>query len=75
MGTRLLLMAFTSFCPPANDALLFAIAAHHEAVDVLQENDRQPVLIAVHDEAGRLFPEPSQKNDVTELDRPQAGRT
>ncbi len=38
----------------ANDAGLLGIAADHEAVDVLQENERHAALIAIHDEAGGL---------------------
>ena len=38
-----------------DDARAFGVAADHKAVDVLQENDRQPVLIAIHHEPGGLF--------------------
>ena len=40
--------------PGSNNAGLFGIAAHHEAVDVLEKDKRHPALIAVHDEAGGL---------------------
>ena len=38
----------------ADDPALFRIAADHEAGHILEENDRQPGLIAVHDEARGL---------------------
>src|SRR5262249_30285767 len=37
-----------------DDPGLLGIAADHEAVYILEENDRQAGLIAVHDEAGGL---------------------
>ena len=39
----------------ADNAAPLRIATHHEAVDVMQEDERNQVLIAVHDEARRLF--------------------
>ena len=38
-----------------DDSLLLAVAADHESVDVLQENQRQPFLIATHDKSSRLL--------------------
>ena len=53
-GTVALLTAFTSFAPLRMMPLLLGVAADHEAVDVLQEEERQPGLVAVHDEPRRL---------------------
>ena len=42
-------------CAGANDARPLRILAHHEAVDVVQKDQRDQILIAIHDEAGRLL--------------------
>src|SRR5262249_25750265 len=39
----------------ADDAGLLGFLAHHEAVDVLKKDDRDPGLITVHDEARGLI--------------------
>ena len=39
----------------ADDAAPFRLLAHHEAVDVVQEDERRQLLIAVQDEARGLF--------------------
>ena len=36
------------------DALLLGLLTDHEAVDVLQEDDRDAALVAIHDKAGGL---------------------
>ena len=38
----------------ANDPALFRVASDHEAGDVLEKNDRQSGLVAIHDEARRF---------------------
>ena len=53
-GTRLLADDVHEFRPGLDDARLLGIAADHEAVHVLQKDQRRPGLVAVHDEAGRL---------------------
>ncbi len=40
------------FCAGADDAAPFGVFADHEAVDVVKENERDAVLVAIHDEAG-----------------------
>src|SRR6266481_5432229 len=39
----------------ADDAAPLGVFADHEAVDVVQKNERDAVLVAVHDEAGGFF--------------------
>ena len=39
----------------ADDAAPFRVAADHEAVDVVQKDQRNQVLVAVHDEARGFF--------------------
>src|SRR6201999_1438280 len=51
----------------ADDAAPLGIFADHEAVDVVQENQRDAVLVAVHDEACGLFGGFSV-DDAAELD-------
>ena len=68
-GTRLLLMALTSLAPALMMPVALAVAADHEAVHVLQEDDRQPVLVAVHDEAGGLLGAVDVEH-AAELERP-----
>ena len=41
-------------CAGADDAAPLRILADHEAVDIVQENQRDEILIAVHDEARGL---------------------
>src|ERR1700688_2530594 len=43
------------FCAGANDAAPFGVLADHEAVYVVQKNQRDAVLVAVEDEAGGFF--------------------
>src|SRR5262249_14864633 len=43
------------FCAGADDAVPFGVSADHEAVDVVQENERNFVLVAVEDEARGFF--------------------
>src|SRR5208337_825946 len=38
-----------------DNAAPLGIASHHEAVDVVEKNERDQVLVAVHDEAGGFF--------------------
>ena len=52
----------------ADDAAPLGVAAHHEAVYVVQENQRNQVLVAVHDEARGLVGALGI-NDAAELDR------
>ena len=43
------------FCAGADDAAPLGVFADHEAVDVVQENQRDAVLVAVEDEARGFF--------------------
>src|SRR5262249_8329018 len=43
------------FCAGADDAAPFGVLADHEAVHIVEKNQRNLVLIAVEDEAGGFF--------------------
>ncbi len=51
----------------ANDSAFFCVATDHEPADVLEKNDRQIRLVAVHDEA-RCFVRAVGINDTAHLD-------
>ena len=55
----------------ADDAAPLGVAAHHEAVHVVQEDQRNHVLVAVHDEARGLLGA-FGIDDAAELDAPVA---
>ena len=61
-----LLTAFTSFAPLRMIPLCFRVATDHESGDVLEKNDRQIRLIAVHDEP-RCFVGAIGINDAAHL--------
>ena len=66
LGTTELLMALTSFAPSFDDAALFTAGADHETGYVLQEHQRNPALIAVHDETRGLV-SGIREDNATEL--------
>ena len=51
-GTTLVRDRRNHFCAGANNAAPFGVFADHEAVHVVEEDEGDEVLIAVHDEAG-----------------------
>ena len=61
------------FCAGADDAAPLGVVADHEAVDVVQENQRDEVLIAVQDEARGFFGGLGV-DDAAELDALLSGR-
>src|SRR5262249_53723970 len=60
------------FSAGLDDAGAFGVATNHETIDILEKDDWQPILVAVHDKAGGLFGAIDVEH-AAKLERPVGG--